>query len=206
MLEKPYSWGGHNVVGNGKRDGLKTSQIGQSAAERDMRKCKVCLKVLPLEDFPLYTGGRHRHRCHVCHKQIVRNISAGKYITYHEQALLRTKNRYIRHRSEVLAHYGNECACCGESEPLFLAVDHINNDGSEHRRSKDRSSHNNMYGWLVRNGFPDGFQILCSNCNHGKHRNGGTCPHVTKVQRLGREPVGPSGPKHLALFCEEVKI
>jgi hypothetical protein len=45
------------------------------------------------------------------------------------------------------------------------------------------------------------------NCNHGKHRNGGVCPHQDgKVQRLERELVGSSDPKPPALFCEEVKI
>jgi ABC-type uncharacterized transport system substrate-binding protein len=34
-----------------------------------------------------------------------------------------------------------------------------------------------FYKWLARNGYPSGFQILCMNCNHGKSRNGGVCPH-----------------------------
>jgi hypothetical protein len=24
---------------------------------------------------------------------------------------------------------GNKCACCGETNPVFLSLDHINNDG-----------------------------------------------------------------------------
>jgi hypothetical protein len=29
----------------------------------------------------------------------------------------------------------------------------------------------------VKQGFPDGFQTLCFNCNVGKYKNGGVCPH-----------------------------
>jgi hypothetical protein len=33
---------------------------------------------------------------------------------------------------------------------------------------------------LCKNGFPKGFQTLCMNCNWGKYRNGGQCPHKGK--------------------------
>ena len=33
----------------------------------------------------------------------------------------------------VLDHYGRACSCCGETEPAFLTIDHVNNDGAEHR-------------------------------------------------------------------------
>ncbi len=59
---------------------------------------------------------------------------------------------------------------------MFLCVDHVNNDGAEHRK-KTGSSGSQICVWLVNEGFPDGFQILCYNCNFAKHLNGGTCPH-----------------------------
>jgi hypothetical protein len=34
---------------------------------------------------------------------------------------------------------------------------------------------------VKRQGFPkDRFQLLCHNCNMGKHMNGGICPHQQK--------------------------
>lgn len=89
-------------------------------------------------------------------------------------------------RREVMMHYGGYvCACCGETEPLFLQLDHINNDGAEHRRSlgsKDNGKGFNTQTlrWIKLNGFPPGFQVLCANCNFGKALNGGVCPHQTK--------------------------
>ena len=76
----------------------------------------------------------------------------------------------------VFDHYGRSCVCCGESEELFLTIDHVNNDGAEHRRAIGPD----ICAWLLKNDFPEGFQVLCYNCNCGKQRNGGTCPHQTE--------------------------
>jgi hypothetical protein len=65
---------------------------------------------------------------------------------------------------------------------LFLTIDHIANNGSQHRRElsgdgyRDASGYK-TYRWLENNGFPKGFQVLCANCNQGRYRNGGVCPH-----------------------------
>ena len=81
-----------------------------------------------------------------------------------------------KYRYEVLSNYGNKCACCGETEADFLQVDHVNNDGVEHRKSVPS---NRLYRWLIRNNFPPDFQILCSNCNLSKGfpRNNNKCVH-----------------------------
>lgn len=75
----------------------------------------------------------------------------------------------------VVNHYGGKCACCGESELDFMAIDHINNDGNEHR--KTIGSGGRLHAWLRREGFPEGFQVLCHNCNFSKHLNNGVCIH-----------------------------
>lgn len=92
-----------------------------------------------------------------------------------EKARLRSANV----RSLVFEAYGGaRCVCCGESQTAFLSVDHIYNDGGNMRKSSAHpTSSTAFYSWLKRNNFPPGFQILCMNCNTGKHRNGGVCPH-----------------------------
>lgn len=84
-----------------------------------------------------------------------------------------------RLRSEAFEAYGGyRCACCGETEPVFLSIDHIHNDGAEQRRRGDYGRNGtSFYHWLRKNGYPAGYQVLCLNCNIGKHRNGGVCPH-----------------------------
>lgn len=79
-------------------------------------------------------------------------------------------------RTLCLNHYGWICKCCGEDEPRFLALDHINNDGREHRK-RCKGSGVSLYRDLIKAGFPDYIQTLCCNCNLGKLWNKGICPH-----------------------------
>lgn len=76
----------------------------------------------------------------------------------------------------VYNHYNRKCACCGELEEKFLSIDHINNDGYLNRKHGGGSS-SNLIQRIIRQGFPDTYQILCMNCNCGKARNNGICPH-----------------------------
>lgn len=90
-----------------------------------------------------------------------------------EQHKLRRKETYFELRTKVLEAYGAFCKCCGEQRREFLAIDHINNDGADHRRALRTTS---LTRWLVRNNFPAGFQTLCHNCNMAKAIYG-ACPH-----------------------------
>jgi len=78
-----------------------------------------------------------------------------------------------RRRANVLLKYGGKCVCCGESQPEFLSLDHINNDGAAHRKEIGQSR---LYKWAEDNDFPKSLQILCFNCNMAKGFYG-ICPH-----------------------------
>jgi hypothetical protein len=82
-------------------------------------------------------------------------------------------------RTAVLTHYSGtpphcQCPDCNETNVLFLTIDHIHGGGHKHRQ---QIGSRNLYKWLIKNNFPDGFQVLCFNCNCGKNRNHGICPH-----------------------------
>ncbi len=85
------------------------------------------------------------------------------------------KNR-DKNRELVFNHYGKQCSCCGEKELKFLSIDHINGKGTKHRKKIK----NQTYIWLIKNNYPKGFQTLCFNCNWGRYRNNGICPHKNK--------------------------
>ena len=93
-----------------------------------------------------------------------------------------SKRTFERIKLAAFSAYGNACACCGESESLFLEIDHVHNDGHRHRVRGRRAKGYDLYLWLKRENYPPGFQVLCSNCNQGKRRNGGTCPHKDKIR------------------------
>ncbi len=82
-------------------------------------------------------------------------------------------------RAEVLSAYGGLCTCCGEKESLFLAIDHIHNDGAADRKVNGDGA--DLYRYLRQQGFPkDRYQLLCHNCNQAKRF--GPCPHRRTVQ------------------------
>lgn len=77
---------------------------------------------------------------------------------------------------DCLRHYSKddwpECAQCGERRLNYLELDHINNDGKEHRaRLGVINSGQALYGKLYKQGYPDdGLQVLCGSCNVKKPR------------------------------------
>jgi len=110
-----------------------------------------------------------------------RNKHRRKYCKEHPDKMKQNiKNQQVKLRQQVINGYGGKCFCCGESEALFLDLDHINNDG---KLDRDKfNSYRSFYRWLRTEGFPrDKYQLLCSNCNQGKRRNGGSCPHEVSV-------------------------
>jgi len=84
-----------------------------------------------------------------------------------------SRNHKKRIKEEVFEVYGKTCKCCGEENPAFLTMDHIDGGGTAHRKS----GASDIYKWLRSNRFPSGYQILCFNCNCGRSVNGGICPH-----------------------------
>ena len=76
--------------------------------------------------------------------------------------------------------YGRSCVCCGEAEPLFLTLDHINGNGKQDR-GKNQSNltwYHNLAKKIRLGSPPADLRVLCYNCNCGRQRNGGICPHA----------------------------
>ena len=82
------------------------------------------------------------------------------------------------------AYGGRQCKCCAESIIDMLTIDHIENGGAKHRQAIGKPG-NAFYKWLKANDYPEGFQILCWNCNWGK-RMYGVCPHESLVYVKGK--------------------
>lgn len=112
--------------------------------------CKRCKRTLPFAPENFYTDratvrGRLRV-CHDCRRQ-------------------RTREWAYRVRMQVFTHYCKGtpcCACCKETHLEFLTIDHIDGNGAEHRRNLNTSS---ICRWLIKNNYPEGFRVLCMNCN-----------------------------------------
>lgn len=164
----------------------------QPSLNEGSKVCRRCHKTQPIEWFRLVNNSGRVYRLNTCKTCVAKQVSEyqrGNRETYNEN-MRRFRRENLEHVREygrnsarnfrkkqcakVHAAYGGKCVCCGETEPLFLAIDHIKNDGHRERKTKPPGS---FYGRIVRAGFPKRYQLLCYNCNVGKHRNGGICPH-----------------------------
>lgn len=68
-------------------------------------------------------------------------------------------------KREVLTYYGNgKCACvrCRQQELACLSIDHI--DGRKTYCRGGSATGQTLYLWLKNNGYPEGYQTLCMNC------------------------------------------
>lgn len=119
-----------------------------------------------------------------------------RYQAHREQELVRMKEHYQgrregetqerrENRIKVLQAYGGnppKCACCGENHVEFLQIDHTNGGGNKHRKQVGTSGGGRFYLWLIKNNFPDGFRVLCANCNLSRGFYG-YCPHEREVMK-----------------------
>lgn len=145
-------------------------RCGKSPAHVGRTCCAPCREFLRVAKTKQYQSHRAKGLCNWCglphtgsslctscapkHAKCVRNLRAGR-------------------RTKVIEHYGGKCACCGEAEPIFLELDHINNDGTNYSKNIRQE----LTAWAIRHDYPNMLQLLCCNCNRGKYLNGGVCPH-----------------------------
>lgn len=139
---------------------------------------------------------RNRSYCNDCAERVYKNslrrrkkaVKSGvcsecggvPLVTKRHCGLCRAKHNLVtRRRSATIrdivfnAYGGYRCKCCGETERVFLTIDHMNDDGAEHRKQIGSA----LYRWLIKNNFPPNFQVLCINCQVGRKYCHGTCPH-----------------------------
>lgn len=159
----------------------KCGRCGVNSITPPVKQCSVCLvklKGLAKKDRQSKRGQglclgckqpTEKSYCEVCRNKIKQWESDHK-----EQRVEYARKHREKLRNAVLDAYGNKCVCCGEECPYFLTIDHINNDGASHRKAIGGSDR--LCRWLVKNSFPEGFQLLCWNCNSGKYLLG-KCPH-----------------------------
>lgn len=137
----------------------------QCKAPSQNQKCDAC-KSKRLEHL------KQRYEKGFCESCNELRLYNSKYCKYHNDYHI---NFGKRKRQQVLDAYGGKCVCCNENNPAFLAIDHINNDGSLDRNKGIRSQQ--LIIKIIRENFPDKYQILCHNCNTAKHFWPGGCPH-----------------------------
>lgn len=106
-----------------------------------------------------------------------REIARKYYHKHKEKLLAYQKQTRIKRRMKVIDHYGSKCVCCGEKQYEFLSIEHNNGGGTQHRKSLPSPS---IDRFLIKNNFPEGYSVLCHNCNFAKGVYG-HCPHKNAI-------------------------
>jgi hypothetical protein len=215
MVKQTYMDGSHNMTT--LSEAWKCCKCDESRIEErsaDYYHCYACLRIYYAE-----YRAKHREELNAYHRML-RKRDAEKYkgysakrrqeklgsmtpeqlVEFHQMEADKTRrlNRVIK--DEVFERYGGYiCACCGETEEAFLTIDHMDNNGHQHRKEMSSNGHTvgstQTYRWLKRHGFPPGFQVLCMNCQFGRKHNNGVCPHQERATAIPGGGVGSSGPK-----------
>lgn len=139
--------------------------------------CRKCRIELTDDNWAPSSQKNHSYICKSCSNiftKELRRINGRKYYRYNYN-----KEKLQRRRQEerlgILIHYSEnppKCSRCGFTDVRALQIDHINGGGRRQRREDGLKHGQAMYRWIKKNNYPDGFQILCANCNWiKKHEN-----------------------------------
>ena len=157
------------------------------------KKCTECGIKMPLSRFiersftrktktrGMKTYFWHSGRCRRCFLAVNRELKRAALKRNPDYFKEYSRNHTRKQKLIALTHYSHgvpSCVCCGEKHIEFLCIDHINGGGNTERRLVfgKNTGGRRFYRWLQLNNFPDGYQVLCYNCNMGKEYHGG-CPH-----------------------------
>lgn len=115
---------------------------------------------------------RHRRRLLAVQKR--RRVSDPQFAA----RVSRADRTYVQKlKDQIFYVLGMKCACCGETTPAFLTLDHINGGGTQHR--KKVGGNKAMYMEIIREGVSKKkYRTLCMNCNFAIG-HGGKCPHAS---------------------------
>jgi hypothetical protein len=87
-----------------------------------------------------------------------------------KDSAIRERGYRMNIKKNVVNHYskGQMKCSCGFSDIRALSIDHINGNGAEERKNlfgkNNRQSSNRFYRWLIKQNYPEGYQVLCANC------------------------------------------
>lgn len=134
--------------------------------------CPKCKSIKSVEDFTF--DYRRPDGCKSWCRSCQAEYSSKRRPEYRERKNESARVSRAALRIQVLRHYSADdpyCACCGEDALEFLSVDHIDGGGTQHKKKV-----RHVYKWIRDNDFPEGFRVLCHNCNQSLGAYG-YCPH-----------------------------
>lgn len=157
------------------------------------KQCIRCNNIHPIKDFTIHTKTKdgYSQYCKPCNAIWARNYRKNnkqrcsdakkRYHAKHREKILKRMQDYISGlKNRVFNLYGNKCACCGETNREFFALDHLEGGGTKERK---RLGTRGLFIQAAKPEFQkDKYQLLCHNCNMSLGFFG-YCPHRPNIKR-----------------------
>lgn len=160
--------------------------------------CRTCGPG-PVSDFhvtyPPSNKGRVRYSCKRCKRLRDSDRDRKEYLRSYRSEI----------RQKVIFHYSQgrmACVSCEEDETVFLTIDHVRDDGFLFKGSSKRGG-SGLYSFLIKEGFPDGFQVLCHNCNCSKSYRKSDSRHSEYRRRIRDEVFSAYAVNHSCACCRK---
>lgn len=149
-------------------------KIGCCFRTDGLKECSVCKLEKTSDEFFNRTSRKtYTSMCKSCSGNYQRDYKK-KFQDQHGYGFSQRERLLLKYRVMVQYCRGAPfCQCCKEDRMEFLSIDHIDGGGAEHRKALGGTT---IYLWLSKMEYPEGFRVLCHNCNQaiGQH---GYCPH-----------------------------
>lgn len=153
------------------------------------KRCSRCHEVKTLEEFNFRRIDKdwRKDLCKPCESARFKSYYQKNTDLMRERGKAYYRTHYLKYRDLIFQVLGSVCVCCGEDEPLFLTVDHINGDG-KHQKTKTGQRWGGWAVWRTIRAEAEPkkrFRILCFNCNCGRERSQDkVCPHQRQERKL----------------------
>jgi len=177
-----YHWICRNCDNAGRRQRRHGKSSAIPATLGILKYCSGCNLFREAKYFPSRKG-KLEPLCRPCKVKV-----RAHYYREHKTAICsKMRRKSWQARLEMIAAYGGQCQCCGESVPEFLTIDHINGGGKKHRRRMAGTW--GVIRELKRLGWPKvGYRLLCWNCNCAIGAFG-VCPHQRPEMFVAEQPI-----------------
>lgn len=182
-------------------DPLTEENYNPNNAKRKVYKCTPCLSAIQKaarekkkDHYSAYQSKYHRDNLEA------RQDKNARYRAENQPQIKKTnkeyrssehgRNKAVDYKTDVkikvFSHYcGGEIRCkCGCTDMRSLTVDHINGGGEKHRKTINVSGSYHMCLWLRKNEYPEGYQILCMNCQWEKSHVGTTNHYRNRIKNM----------------------
>jgi len=165
------------------------AKIKEYDTKHPFKQCLRCKEIKPISNFPIdrsHPDGHHDY-CSPCNRIMNReayrrkqdSLSPEEFIDYRTSINKRRRVKNIQHKINALSHYSvKDYPICANPFGLHtedvtdidvLTIDHVNGGGNKHTDDKGRRIGGyNLYRILCNSDFPEGYQVLCANCQMKK--------------------------------------